>query len=52
MNEIIKKVFITGASGGIGASICNKFLNKKPLLSVFFYLSGFKKLIGSLTDYY
>ena len=32
MNDIIKKVLITGASGGIGASICNKFLNKNYTL--------------------
>ncbi len=32
MNEITKKVFITGASGGIGTSICNKFLKKNYTL--------------------
>ena len=32
MNELIKKVFITGASGGIGTSICNKFLTKNYTL--------------------
>ena len=32
MNETIKKVFITGASGGIGSSICNKFLTKNYTL--------------------
>ncbi len=26
MSEIIKKVFVTGASGGIGTAICSKFL--------------------------
>ena len=28
MNEI-KKIFITGASGGIGSAICKKFIDKK-----------------------
>ena len=28
MNEINKKVFITGSSGGIGQAICEKFINK------------------------
>ena len=28
MNEISKKVFITGSSGGIGQAICEKFINK------------------------
>ena len=27
MNEN-KKIFITGASGGIGSSICDKYINK------------------------
>ena len=27
MNKNIKKVFITGSSGGIGQAICEKFLN-------------------------
>ena len=32
MNEIVKKVFITGASGGIGDSICEKFLSNNYIL--------------------
>ena len=31
MNEI-KKIFITGASGGIGSAICKKFINKNYTL--------------------
>ncbi len=32
MNLDNKKVLITGASGGIGSAICDKFLNKKAVL--------------------
>ncbi len=32
MNDFNKKIFITGASGGIGSAICEKFLNKKYVL--------------------
>ena len=32
MNDNIKKVLITGASGGIGSAICDKFYNKNYLL--------------------
>ena len=31
MNEI-KKIFITGASGGIGSAICKKFIDKNYIL--------------------
>ena len=33
MNEN-KKIFITGASGGIGSSICDKYINKKCTLII------------------
>ena len=32
MNDFNKKIFITGASGGIGSAICEKFLNKNYVL--------------------
>ncbi len=32
MNETLKKVFITGASGGLGSAICEKFFNNKYIL--------------------
>ncbi len=32
MNDQINKVFITGASGGIGTAICEKFIDKKSIL--------------------
>ena len=32
MNKIIKKVFITGASGGIGSAICEKFISNNYIL--------------------
>ena len=56
MNEIAKKVFITGASGGIGSSICDIFLRKKYTLvltsSSENKIENLKKLYGDHHFYY
>ena len=56
MNEIAKKVFITGASGGIGSSICDIFLRNKYTLvltsSSEDKIGNLKKLYGDHHFYY
>ena len=51
-----KKIFITGSSGGIGAAICNVFLNKNCVLvlssSSDEKLENLKKLYGNKHSYY
>ena len=51
-----KKIFITGSTGGIGAAICNKFLNKNCILvltsSSVEKLEKLKKLYGNKHSYY
>ena len=51
-----KKIFITGSTGGIGAAICNKFLNKNCILvltsSSDEKLEKLKKLYGNKHSYY
>ena len=51
-----KKIFITGSTGGIGAAICNKFLNKNCILvltsSSDEKLKKLKKLYGNKHSYY
>ena len=52
----IKKVFITGASGGIGSAICDKFYNQNFTLvltsSSNTKLENLKKKYGSTHFYY
>tara|TARA_B100000989_G_scaffold291392_1_gene265818 strand:- start:2252 stop:2983 length:732 start_codon:yes stop_codon:yes gene_type:complete len=52
----IKKIFITGASGGIGSAICNKFksINSKLILtsSSEKKIESFKKIYGNDQYYY
>ena len=51
-----KKIFITGSTGGIGAAICNKYLNKNCVLiltsSSEEKLEKLKKLYGNKHSYY
>ena len=51
-----KKIFITGSTGGIGTSICNKYLNKNCILiltsSSEEKLEKLKKLYGNKHSYY
>tara|TARA_B100000315_G_scaffold102188_1_gene93713 strand:+ start:126 stop:860 length:735 start_codon:yes stop_codon:yes gene_type:complete len=51
-----KKIFITGSTGGIGAAICNKYLNKNCILiltsSSEEKLEKLKKLYGNKHSYY
>ncbi len=49
MNLDTKKVFITGASGGIGNAICEKFLNKNFTLII---TSSSSEKINKLRDHY
>ena len=55
MNEI-KKIFITGASGGIGSAICKKFIDKKYTLvltaSSNEKISKLKEIYGSDNFYF
>ncbi len=52
----IKKIFLTGASGGIGSAICNKFINKKYKLvltsSSDEKIENFKNIYGNDQYYY
>ena len=52
----IKKIFLTGASGGIGSAICNKFINKKYKLvltsSSDEKIENFKNIYGNDQHYY
>ena len=51
-----KTIFITGSTGGIGAAICNKYLNKNCILiltsSSEEKLEKLKKLYGNKHSYY
>ena len=51
-----KKIFITGSTGGIGAAICNEYLNKNCILiltsSSEEKLEKLKKLYGNKHSYY
>ena len=52
----LKKVFITGASGGIGSAICNKFIDKEYTLiltsSSEIKINQLKKVYGNKHFYY
>ena len=51
-----KKVFITGASGGIGSAICDKFLSEKFTLiltsSSDEKINSLKEKYGNVNSYY